>query len=527
MIVDYGWIQTLLNGSLSYAQYNVNDLPQDTSSTGRIKSMDIKFNTKDVNYLFFTLTDVEDGGNGGNYFTYSTTQNGTYSNSLTFDYVSIPANGTIRVYIKCVDNYNETKHVKAKFVLTPVGQWNPPTWTSTTYGYDLYAVPANALRYRYYDSNGVERSAGDINNYRIGFIDLVLDLPFSFPNASFNISDAEPGSNGGNYFQYSFDNASWADSLTWNPGTVQNGSAVRVYVRFNDTGAGWRRVTSQLVTNGSIAGQARSLTSAVYGANISQGFGFRYYDNTGTERGYLINNYTIGFIDLTLPISDSSPNNTFNISDAEPSSNNGNFFQYSFDNANWQDNLSISNVTSARVYVRFNDNQSGVRRVTAQLLVSGTNLGQQTSIPYGAVVSQVPYVKAVVVQCNVTPDDQGDVYYNMRTGQCTVRVNTGQNSSAGTFYVGGEQWDTGLAWVGGGGDINTYISATQTFPNQANANIAQAGTVTASLSNVVGRGTVSITQMPSAANDFTVIVHIREKASGAANYTFNINTNAY
>lgn len=528
MIVDYGWIQTILNGSLSFIQYTTGNVQQDTSGAGRIGYVDLKFNTGDLNYPFFVLTDIEDAGNGGNYFTYSSVPNGSFANSITIDVDKIEANGTYRIYVHCADSYTETKHVKAKFVLTPGGQWKPPTWTSSVYGYDLYAVPANALSYRYYDWNGIERGAGDINNYHIGWIDITLNLPFSFPNTSFTITDSEPGSNGGNYFQYSFDNASWADSITWNPGTVQNGSACRVYVRFNDNNSGWRRVTSQLITSGSIAGQARSLTSAVYGANISQGFGIRYYDNTGTERGYLINYYTIGFIDLTLPISDSSPNNTFYISDTEPASNGGNFFQYSFDNANWTNNLVISNVTSARVYVRFIDNQSGARRVTAQLLVSGTNLGQQTSISYGGNISVQPWIQPAkdVITFNMYMDDSGYLLYNMRTGDVTYAINNDTRASSQQVYVLGQLWYPGLIFDGYE-DYNNYKSATKNFPAAASPNIASCSGINVRISASTGRGSKAIAQYPNASNDWTIKIMIRDRQDGPGGCSVTINTQVY
>lgn len=534
MIVDYGWVQILLNGNLNFNQYNANNNFTDTSNTGRIAYIDLAFNiVSTLNYPYFVLSDVEDPTNGGNYFTYSTNPNGPFTNTLTIDLDAIPVNGTVRVYVKVVDNYNETKHVKTRMVFTPAGNWKPPTWTSSVFGYDLYALPADVMTLRYYDWQGNERVANDINNYHIGWIDIIISgLPFSFPGASFNISDAEPGSNGGNYFQYSFTNGSgYTDNLTWSPGLVTNGSAVRVYVQFNDNNTGWRRVTSQLVINGVIANQARGLTSAVYGANISQPYNIRYYDNTGAERGYLINNYQIGFIDLTFPISDSSPNNTFNISDTEPASNNGNFFRYSFNpNGPFVDNLQISNTTSARVYVQFNDDQSGQRRVTAQLVVSGTNLSTQVSIPYGGNVSIQPWIQPYqfIAHAEFWTDDSAWLSYNLRTGDITYAINNDRRGESKFVTVQGvpDQWLPNLVLTGFE-DYNNWVTATRNFPTVARPYTPQASRILVQLANTSGRGTIRIEQYPDASNDWTVKAWCRDPQNGSGYYTIEIYTQIF
>lgn len=405
MLVDYDWVKAILEGSIEYTQYNVNNQVADTSASGRISYIDIKFkSSRDLIWPWFFLSNIDVAGSTSP-FTYSLSSGGPWVKTLEVEKNVIPRNGSIRVFVRTANGYDRTEHAAARLRLTPGGDWQPPTWLTPVFGYDLVAVRGDAISFRYFDNGGNERSANDINNANIGSMIVTLNLDDTFYNASFTIG----GVNGeAGRFAYSlYPNGPFSSSINWNPGTVANGTAVRVYVRYYDPSDGERRIYTQMSVNGSISGQQRSAVSSSYS-----------------------------------------------------------FFG--------------------------------------------------SPIPWAR--TQTPLLSAYL-----TPDNEGWVYFNLRTGHYKVTVNTGRGSGGGNVTVLGEYWDSGLYWAGGGGSLNEFMSAEHDFPNAANVNIGRSSGVNVWLSEVTGRGKTSITQQPNASNDFTAIVYIDEPAGGAAAYSFKLN----
>jgi len=406
MLVDYDWVKAMLEGSLGYTQYNVNNQVQDTSSGGRISFIDITFNSsRDLIWPWFFLSNIDVAGSTSP-FTYGLSANGPWYKTLEVEKSIIPRGSSLRVFVRTQNNYDRSEHAAARLRLTPGGDWQPPTWLTPVFGYDLVGVRADAISFRYFDNAGNERTQADINNANIGSLIVTLNLDDTFPGANFVIG----GANGeANRFSYSlYPNGPWASSLNWNPGNVSNGSATRVYVQYYDPSDGERRIWTQLTVNGSIGGQARNAVSGSY-----------------------------SFFGSPIP---------------------------------WA----------------------------------------RTATP--------------MLDIFVTPDDTGYITFNMRTGYYNVRVNTGRGSGGGHVTGSGEYWDSGLIWDGGGGSTKEFMEASHTFNGAANVNIGRSSGVSAWLSDVVGRGSVKITQAPSAANDFTVVIFIDDPSGGAGTYTMKLNT---
>jgi hypothetical protein len=262
MLVDYDWVKAILEGTIEYTQYDVNNQVTDTSGRGRISYIDIKFkSSRDLIWPWFFLSNIDVAGSTSP-FTYSLSAGGPWVKTLEVEKNVIPRNGSIRVFVRTANNYDRTEHAAARLRLTPGGDWQPPTWLTPVFGYDLVAVRSDAISFRYFDNAGNERSAGDINNATIGSVVVTLNLDDTFPNTSFTIN-GEGGTS--NLFLYSlYPNGPWNSSLNWNVGNASNGTAVRVYVQFQDPRDGNNRYYTQLRVNGSIAGQARSALSASY-----------------------------------------------------------------------------------------------------------------------------------------------------------------------------------------------------------------------------------------------------------------------
>jgi len=405
MLVDYDWVKAILEGSIEYTQYDVNNQVANTSASGRISYIDIKFkSSRDLIWPWFYLSN-EDVAGSTSPFTYSLSSGGPWVKTLEVEKSIIPRNSSLRVFVRTANGYDRTEHAAARLRITPAGDWRPPTWVTSVFGYDLVAVRSDVISFRYFDNAGNERSQADINNANIGSLIVTLNLDDAFPNASFTLG----GVNGeANRFSYSFyPGGPWASSLNWNPGNVVNGSAVRVYVQYYDPSDGERRIYSQLNVSGSIGGQARSAVSGSY-----------------------------SFFGSPIP---------------------------------WA----------------------------------------RTSVP--------------LLIVNMNPDDQGWMYFNLRTGHYKVTVNTGRGSSGGNVNAAGVYWDSGLDWVGGGGSTKEFMSAEHDFPNAANVNIARSSGVNVWLSNVTGRDDVIMEQQPNAGNDWTAVVHIKDPSGGAAAYSFHLN----
>lgn len=275
MIVDYDWIQVLLDGKLNTNQYNTAGQLTDTSSSGRVSFVDLVFSTaKNLIYPWFILYNEDQAGNTVSPFTYSLSAGGPFVKNLEVRQDLIVGGRTVRVYIKTANNYNINQHPTAKLRLTPGGNWNPPIWRSATFGYDLFTPPSDAIKFRYFSNDGVERSAGDINNHTIASLIVTLNLPNdTFPNTSFTLSGT--GGDTG-LFTYSFSSTGvYAPTLTWNVGNAVNGTSVRVYVKFNDPQDGERRAATQLKVEGNIAGQWRTAVSAYWGAMVGKAYWLR------------------------------------------------------------------------------------------------------------------------------------------------------------------------------------------------------------------------------------------------------------
>lgn len=266
MIVDYGWIQVLLDGKLNTDQYNTANVKGDTSVTGRVSYIDLVFATaKNLIYPWFTLHNEDQVGNTTSPFTYSLNANGPFTKQIEIKQDLIVGGRSLRIYVRTQPNYATAGHPTAKLRLVPGGEWNPPIWRSAAFGYDTFAVPTDFVKFRYFDNTVTERTAGTINNFTIGSLIVTLNLPpDSYPNTSFTLTgDTGVVSN----FTYSFASAGpFSSALTWNVGNAVNGSSVRVYVKFNDPQDGVRRVASQLKISGSLGGQTRSANSGNFSA---------------------------------------------------------------------------------------------------------------------------------------------------------------------------------------------------------------------------------------------------------------------
>lgn len=253
--------------SLTFQQYDTNDTLRAPNNDFDIKFFDIKFDsTVAIQNATIDIVGSEDtSANQGSRFSYSGSQNGTYSKTLRLTGVNIPAGGSVRVWVRVDDDYSRTLRVYDKVTANIVFGANRIVRSSDTFSFMLKQLNNPGMSFRYYDTKGAERGASA--DYDIGFVDLVFNPGYTMPNTTYTISDTDNS----DLFKYSLSaGGPWTSTLSFTA-TATNGGAQRIYVMpLPNYYNGWQRANTQM--NATVRysnGLSYSLQSGVYGQYFS------------------------------------------------------------------------------------------------------------------------------------------------------------------------------------------------------------------------------------------------------------------
>lgn len=137
------------------------------------------------------------------------------------------------------------------------------------------------------------------------------------------------------------------------------------------------------------------------------------------------------------------------------------------------------------------------------------------------------YTKLMAFDFNT--DYDAFVRVNLRTGAVTIQMSQSGNPPAISrtnnqyVYATGETWTPGVVSPGGGA-FDSYVTASKTFAAIAKPDISATPTLDVTVGNQTGSVGIlgSITQQPTAANDYTAIWYVRDLPDGAGRYTFDL-----
>lgn len=186
------------------------------------------------------------------------------------------------------------------------------------------------------------------------------------------------------------------------------------------------------------------------------------------------------------------------------------------------DRASIANNGTVRIYIRASG-AIGPDRVFGTLRLQPGGIGWQPPVwesPQFGYIQIQPEITMMTMRMNL--DDSGFSTYNLRTGWVVVGVNNDRRNSTGTCSVRGETWKPGLRGYGWE-DYYNYVSVGKSFPAAAIPGITGSSNFRAWLSSASGRGPIRITQVPSAANDYTLTVRANDPQDGDSGYAWTVN----
>lgn len=269
MKVDYGWISTLLAGSMSFTYYDTNNVARPLTDNFNIKFIDVKFNTNQVMLdPWFIITNAPSSPNPS-YFTFATSEAGPYSSNLSVDLNSIAANGTLRIYVRVPDNGNVDLQVRSRIRLTPGGNWSPPYWESEQFGY-LLSKAVKSITFQQYDEDGTARSA--TNNFQIGSTDVIVQADRTVASATITIADLAGSQSNGSMVYALSPSGPWSASLQWVTGLNAGNNTRRIYIKPASFGATTRVSSKATVT---VAWAGTSLAES----DQTKGYSTRVYQN--------------------------------------------------------------------------------------------------------------------------------------------------------------------------------------------------------------------------------------------------------
>lgn len=260
------WFPAGFNG-LTFQQYDINDTLRAPNNDFDIKFFDIKFDsTVAIQNATIDIVGSEDtNANQGSRFSYSGSQNGTYSKTLRLTGVNIPAGGSVRVWVRVSDDYSRTLRVYDKVTANIVFGANRIVRSSDTFSFMLKQLNNPGMSFRYYDINGAERGASA--DYDIGSIDVVFNPGYTMPNTVYDIRDTDTTG----LFNYAFSpNGPWSRTLSFTT-TAVNGNSQRIYVKPLPNSYGtWQRANTQMIATVRYNnGLSYSATSGAYGQFLS------------------------------------------------------------------------------------------------------------------------------------------------------------------------------------------------------------------------------------------------------------------